>query len=65
MGDFRTADPPAAAVDALVRTLAWRLDLAHVDPLATFNGDLVRATSASTPASPSSCARSPGIGTPG
>ena len=38
MGDFRTVDPPAAAVDALVPTLAWRLDLAHVDPLATFNG---------------------------
>ena len=38
MGDFRTVDPPAAAVDALVRTLAWRLDLGHVDPLATFNG---------------------------
>ncbi len=36
MGDFRTVAPPAAAVDALVRTLAWRLDLAHVDPLATF-----------------------------
>jgi len=38
MGDFRTVDPPAAAVDALVATLAWRLDLAHVDPLSTFNG---------------------------
>ena len=38
MGDYRTVEPPAAAVDALVRTLAWRLDLAHVDPLATFNG---------------------------
>jgi flagellar hook assembly protein FlgD len=38
MGDFRTVDPPPAAVDALVRTLAWRLDLAHVDPLSTFNG---------------------------
>ncbi len=38
MGDFRTVDPPAAAVDAVVRTLAWRLDLAHVDPLSTFNG---------------------------
>ncbi len=38
MGDFRTVDPPAAAVDALVKTLAWRLDLAHVDPLSTFNG---------------------------
>ncbi len=38
MGDFRTVDPPAAAVDALVRTLAWRLDLGHVDPLSTFNG---------------------------
>jgi hypothetical protein len=38
MGDFRTVDPPAAAVDALVKTLAWRLDLGHVDPLGTFNG---------------------------
>jgi hypothetical protein len=38
IGDFRTADPPKAAVDALVRTLAWRLDLAHVDPLSTLNG---------------------------
>ena len=38
MGDFRTVDPPAAAVDALVRTLAWRLDLGHVDPLSTFDG---------------------------
>jgi uncharacterized protein with LGFP repeats len=38
MGDFRTVDPPKAAVDTLVRTLAWRLDLAHVDPLSTFNG---------------------------
>jgi N-acetylmuramoyl-L-alanine amidase len=35
LGDFSTADPPEAAVDALVRTLAWRLDLAHVDPLAS------------------------------
>jgi hypothetical protein len=35
MGDFTRADPPQAAVDALVRTLAWRLDLAHVDPLST------------------------------
>jgi hypothetical protein len=38
MGDFRTVDPPPPAVDALVRTLAWRLDLGHVDPLSTFNG---------------------------
>ncbi len=38
MGDFRTVDPPAVAVEALVRTLAWRLDLGHVDPLSTFNG---------------------------
>jgi flagellar hook assembly protein FlgD len=38
LGDFRTVEPPAAAVDALVRTLAWRLDLAHADPLSTFNG---------------------------
>ena len=37
MGDFRSVEPPPAAVDALVQTLAWRLDLAHVDPLSTFN----------------------------
>jgi hypothetical protein len=35
LGDFTKADAPQAAVDALVRTLAWRLDLAHVDPLST------------------------------
>ena len=38
LGDFRTAAPPAAAIDAIVETLAWRLDLGHVDPLSTFNG---------------------------
>jgi len=38
LGDFRTTAPPNAATDALVQTLAWRLDLAHVDPLGTFNG---------------------------
>ena len=38
MGDFRTVAPPRAATDALVETLAWRLDLGHVDPLGTFNG---------------------------
>ena len=38
LGDFRAASPTSASVDALVRTLAWRLDLAHVDPLGTFNG---------------------------
>lgn len=38
MGDFRTVEAPAPAGDALVRTLAWRLDLAHLDALATFNG---------------------------
>jgi N-acetylmuramoyl-L-alanine amidase len=37
MGDFRTVDPPQAAVDALVTALAWRLDLGHVDPLSTLN----------------------------
>ncbi len=38
LGDFRSATPPAAAVGALVKTLAWRLDLGHVDPLSTLNG---------------------------
>ena len=38
LGDFRIATPPAAAIEALVETLAWRLDLGHVDPLSTLNG---------------------------
>jgi hypothetical protein len=37
MGNYQSVDPPPAEVDALVRTLAWRLDLAHVDPLSTVN----------------------------
>ena len=35
LGDFEATEPPPAAVDALVGLLAWRLDLAHVDPLST------------------------------
>ena len=38
MGDFRSVDPPQVSLDALARTLAWRLDLAHVDPVTTLNG---------------------------
>jgi hypothetical protein len=37
LGDFERATPPQAALDALARLLAWRLDLAHVDPLSTLN----------------------------
>ena len=37
LGDFERAEPPQAALDAVSRLLAWRLDLAHVDPLATLN----------------------------
>ncbi len=35
IGTFESAQPPAAAETALEKLLAWRLDLAHVDPLAT------------------------------
>ncbi len=35
MGNFSIAKPPKAQQDALVALAAWRLDLAHVDPLAT------------------------------
>ena len=37
MGDFRTVDPPPAAVAALAEALAWRLDLGHLDPLSALN----------------------------
>jgi len=32
---FTTTPPTAAAVDALERLLAWKLDFGHVDPLGT------------------------------
>ena len=35
IGNFTRAVPPKAQQDALVRLLAWRLDVAHVDPLST------------------------------
>lgn len=35
IGNYTAATPPAAQQAALVRLLAWRLDLAHVDPLST------------------------------
>ena len=38
LGDFRNVEPSEAAIDALARTLAWRLDVAHVDALSTLNG---------------------------
>jgi N-acetylmuramoyl-L-alanine amidase-like protein/flagellar hook capping protein FlgD len=33
IGSYGSAAPPAAAQDALASLLAWRLDVAHVDPL--------------------------------
>jgi hypothetical protein len=35
IGNFANATPPKAQQDALVALLAWRLDIAHVDPLST------------------------------
>ncbi len=35
MGNFATAPPPPAMQTALVNLLAWRLDVAHIDPLST------------------------------
>ena len=37
LGSYGTAAVSAAARDALAKLLAWRLDVAHVDPLATLN----------------------------
>jgi flagellar hook assembly protein FlgD len=36
IGDYTSARLPPAAKAALEQVLAWRLDLAHIDPLATF-----------------------------
>jgi len=35
IGNFSAATPPKAMQDALVNLLAWRLDVAHIDPLST------------------------------
>jgi hypothetical protein len=35
LGNFDAGRPERAGLDALARTLAWRLDLAHVDPLSS------------------------------
>ncbi len=35
IGNFQVAQPTAAQETALVSLLAWRLDLAHIDPLST------------------------------
>jgi len=32
LGTYGTTKPPAAAQDAIARLIAWRLDVAHVDP---------------------------------
>lgn len=35
IGNFMTAKPTTAAVQSLEKLIAWRLDLAHVDPVST------------------------------
>jgi hypothetical protein len=35
LGDFEQTTPSPAALDGLAKVLAWRLDLAHIDPRAT------------------------------
>jgi hypothetical protein len=73
VGNFQSATPPKAQQDALVQLLAWRLDIAHVDPLSTVvytsGGNLkfrsgtnvtLRAISAHRDTGPSEC---PGAGT--
>jgi hypothetical protein len=37
LGSYQGARPSAAAEAALARLISWRLDVAHVDPLSSFN----------------------------
>jgi hypothetical protein len=73
IGNYSSATPPKAQQDALVTVLAWRLDVAHVDPLSTVaytsGGNLkfrsgknitLRAVSGHRDTGPSEC---PGNGT--
>jgi hypothetical protein len=36
IGDHSAVSPPTVAMDALARLLAWKLDVHHIDPLATW-----------------------------
>jgi hypothetical protein len=73
IGNYAHAAPPKAQQDALVTLLAWRLDVAHIDPLSTVlytsGGNLkfkagtnvtLRAISGHRDTGPSEC---PGTGT--
>jgi hypothetical protein len=73
IGNYAHATPPKAQQDALVTLIAWRLDIAHVDPLSTVaytsGGNLkfksgknvtLRAISGHRDTGPSEC---PGAGT--
>jgi flagellar hook assembly protein FlgD len=68
MGNYSAATPPRAQQDALVKVLAWRLDVAHIDPLSrvvyTSGGNLkfragkvvtLRAVSGHRDTGPSEC----------
>jgi len=37
IGTYGSAAPPAAALTALAKLIAWRLDVAHVDPVSTLS----------------------------
>ena len=56
LGTYSAAAPSAAAQAALVRLLAWRLDLAHVDPLVEGDVPLRAATPSTARACPFRCA---------
>ena len=77
VGNYTAAVPPPAQRDALVRLLAWRLDVAHIDPLSTVvytsggnakfrAGKLVtlRAVSGHRDTGPSECPGQPGVCAP-
>ena len=51
IGNFTAATPTQAQQAALVRLLAWRLDVAHVDPLVDGRLHLRRQLRSSVPAS--------------
>jgi hypothetical protein len=38
LGNFESTEPPQPGVDALARTIAWKLDVAHVDAVSTLTG---------------------------
>ena len=65
LGTYISTAPSQAAQDAIARLIAWRLDLAHVDPLAKSLVELEREREVTAGCESPAPGASPGTGRPG